>query len=101
MDLKSMIELADVKEMQAYAYLRQLNGNVPNEVLQRKVDAYCENMAISFIEKHSHELNEMGLLVDLRRYISGIHADKPHSGYRFYEALYKKLSEIEPYKEKQ
>lgn len=101
MQLKDLIELGDVSEMQAFAYLSYLNGKVPEEEMQKNVDAYCDNLASSFVEKHQAVLQDEDLLIKLRRYISSIHSDKPHSGHRFYEALYKKLSEFVPSAEKQ
>ena len=52
MKLKDLIELGDVSEMQAFAFLSYLNGKVPEEEMQKNVDAYCDNLASSFVEKH-------------------------------------------------
>ena len=101
MDLKQLIEHADVCEAQAFAYTGYLNGRVSDEELQSRVDDYCKSMAETFISKYKTDLSERDKLIGLRRFISSIRADKPHSGYRFYEALYNSLAEIEPEKEKQ
>ena len=94
MTIKDLIELADVKEKQAFAYTSIFNGKVPNDELQKGIDEYCTSMAISFIESHQHQLdNEM--TIKLRRHILSIGADKKHSGHRFYEALYKELNNLQ------
>ena len=95
MTLKDLIDLGDVREKQAFAMTSFFAGKVDNERLQNAVDAYCDNLARSFISKYKRELQDNDLLLGLRRHISSINADKPHSGYRFYEALYKVLNDYE------
>ena len=95
MTLKDLIDIGDVREKQAFAMTSFFAGKVDNERLQNAVDAYCDNLARSFISKYKRELQDNDLLLGLRRHISSINADKPHSGYRFYEALYKVLNDYE------
>ena len=95
MTLKHLIELGDVQEKQAFAYLCYLNNKIFDEQLQQQVDAYCNNLAVSFISKHKDLLQDKNILVGLRRHISWLGADKPHSGHRFYEALNNSLNIFE------
>ena len=92
MTIKDLIDLADIKEKQAFAYTSIYNGKVPNDELQKGIDEYCTSMAISFIA--SHNLNDE-MILKLRRHILSICADKKHSGHRFYEALYKELNNLQ------
>ncbi len=92
MTLKDLIDLGDVREKQAFAMTSFFAGKVNNERLQNAVDAYCDNLARSFISKYKSELQDKELLFGLRKHILSIGADKPHSGNRFYEELYKKLN---------
>ena len=95
MTLKDLIVLGDVREKQAFAMTVFFAGKVDNERLQNAVDAYCDNLAHSFISKYKGELQDKELLLGLRKHILSIGANKPHSGKRFYEALYKKLNDYE------
>lgn len=95
MDFKKLIDLADVKEKQAFAFTSIYNGKVSNEELQKGIDDYCSQMAESFIAEHGEKLLNDELRIKLRRYICSIGADKKHSGHRFYEALYKKIQAFE------
>lgn len=95
MTLKDLIDLGDVSEKQAFAMTGFFAGKVDNERLQNAVDAYCDNLARSFISKYKSELQDKELLIGLRKHILNIGANKPHSGKRFYEALYKKLNDFE------
>ena len=95
MTLKDLIDLGDVREKQAFAMTSFFAGKVDTERLQNAVDAYSDNLARSFISKYKRELQDKDLLLGLRRHILSINADKPHSGYRFYEALYKALNDYE------
>ena len=96
MTLKHLIEIGDVKEKQSLALTGILaDKDVDIEKLQLEVDTYCDNLASSFIAKYKSELQYKELLLGLRKHIISIKADKPHSGYRFYEALYKKLKDYE------
>ena len=91
--LKDLIELAEIKEKQALAFTGYLNGKVEDEELQKMVDNYCYNMAVSFITKYKELLEDEQIYYGLRRHISSIKADKPHSGHRFFESLYKNLND--------
>ena len=96
MTLKQLIELGDVQEKQAFAYLCYLNSkNTSVAQLQQQVDTYCNNLAGTFILKYKNILQDKNILVGLRKHISCIGADKPHSGNRFYEALYNSLNNME------
>ena len=92
MDIKRLIDLADVKEQQAFAYTSYYNGKVSDDELQKGLDNYCRNMAISFIEEH--KLNDE-MCLGIRKHILKIGADKKHSGHRFYEALYQELKNFQ------
>ena len=55
MTLKDLIDLGDVREKQAFAMTSFFAGKVDNERLQNAVDAYCDNLARSFISKYKRE----------------------------------------------
>ena len=96
MTLKDLIEIGDVREKQAFALTGILSDKDVNvKKLQMEVDSYCDELACSFISKYKNDLQDKDLLLGLRKHIITINADKPHSGYRFYEALYKKLKDFE------
>ena len=96
MTLKDLIDLGDIREKQAFALTGILvDKGVNVKKLQMEVDSYCDNLACSFISKYKSELQDKELLLGLRKYILSIGADKPYSGKRFYEALYKKLNDYE------
>ena len=92
MEIKKLIDLADVREQQAFAYTSYYNGKVSNEELQKGLDEYCQNMAACFLKEHS--LSEE-MCREMRKHILRIGADKKHSGHRFYEALYKELNNLQ------
>lgn len=97
MEVKILIGLMEVKEMQASAYFDYyLNNNVPIDVLQEMLDGYCERMAESFVKNHYGDFENEETLVAIRRYIASLGANKPHSGKRFHEALYKELKKFTP-----
>ena len=95
MDLKTIIDLCDVKEKQAFALTAYLNGKVEISELQKQVDSYCVNLANSFLSQHQAHLQDKTILIGLRRYIVSIGANNKHSGHRFYEALYTQLNSFE------
>ena len=95
MTLNNLIDLADVKEKQARALLAYYNGRIPPEKFQGLVDDYCNNLADSFLETHQTDLEDSNLKGLFKNYMLLINADEPHSGYRFYEALYKKMFALE------
>ena len=106
MTVRHLIELADVKEAQALAMLTYYmpkieNNEIQIEEVQEKIDVYCKNMADSFINNYQEELKDSLINQQLRNYILSIKADKPHSGYRFYETLYKKINELDCNNEKE
>jgi len=94
MGLKNLIDLANIKEKQAFAMIDLYKGKVENKVMQSIVDDYCDNMANTFLEKNELDLQDVEIYQQFRNYIILIGANKPHSGHRFYEALYKKMSEL-------
>lgn len=93
MNLNDLIGLADIKEIQAKALIDIYKDKVSNKELQQMIDNYCDNMSTTFLETYKEDLKNNQLTMGLRNYILNIKADKPHSGYRFYEALYRKLNE--------
>jgi len=95
MDFERLIGLADVKEKQAFAYTSIYNGKVSNDDLQKGIDEYCEQMAISFIAEHKELLSDDKIRLQLRRHMFNIGANNKHSGHRFYEALYTKIRAFE------
>ena len=97
MEVKKLIGLMEIKEMQAAAYFDYYLDKIPIEVVQNMLDGYCERMAESFVKNHYAEFEDEETLVSIRRYISSFGSDKEHSGKRFYEALYKKLKEFGSY----
>ncbi len=99
MDIRDLIELADIKERQALAllthYIPKLENNEINEKeVQENIDNYCDNMAETFLENHKEDLKDKQLNWQFGSYLLVKGADKPHSGYRFYEALYRKMSVV-------
>lgn len=97
MEIRRLIGLIEIKELQASAYFDYyLNNNVPIDVLQEMLDGYCERMAECFIKNHYSELENEETLVAIRRYITSLGANKPHSGKRFHEALYNELKKFTP-----
>ena len=92
MDLRDLIGLAEIKEQQALALLTIYVGKIENKEIQEMIDNYCSNMADSFLLRHSEDFKDLKLNQEFRNYLLVKGADKPHSGYRFYEALYKKMS---------
>ena len=95
MDLKTIIDLCDVKEKQAFALTSYLNGKVEISELQKQVDSYCVNLANSFILEHQKHLKDITIISGLKRHIWAIGANSQHSGHRFYEALYIQLINFE------
>ena len=63
--------------------------------LQKELDGYCERMAESFIKNHYGDFEDAETLLEIRRYITSIGANNPHSGKRFHEALYKALKQFD------
>ena len=96
MEIKKLISLIEVKELQAYAYLDYYLDKMPIEDLQKELDGYCERMAETFVRNHYAEFEDEETLVGIRRYISNIGANQPHSGKRFHEALYNELKKFTP-----
>ena len=91
MILKNLIELAEVKEGQAFALTGYLNGKIQTDELQKQVDDYCQKMVESFISKYKKLLEDKEIYYGLINHIVSIGANKPHSGHRFFEALSKNL----------
>ena len=52
MEIKKLIGLMEVREMQAYAYLDYYLDKMPIDDLQKELDGYCDRMAESFIKNH-------------------------------------------------
>lgn len=96
METKKLIGLMDVKELQASAYFDYYMDKVQIDVLQNMLDDYCERMAESFVSNHYADFEDEETLVAVRRHITSLGANKPHSGKRFHEALYKELKKFVP-----
>ncbi len=96
MEVKKLIGLIEVRELQAYAYLDYYLDKMPIDDLQKELDGYCERMAETFVKNHYAELENEETLVAIRRYITSLGANKPHSGKRFHEALYIELKNLTP-----
>ena len=64
------------------------------ENLQEAIDDYCNNMAESFIESYNEFFANKVYRIQLIRYLHSIGADKPHSGKRFHETMYKQICNI-------
>jgi hypothetical protein len=88
---RRLIDLMDVKEMQAMAYLEYYVEKMPRVILQKELDDYCDRMAEAFVENHHAEFENEETLSYVKKHIIAFGADKAHSGKRFYEALYKQL----------
>ena len=86
----------EVREMQAAAYFDYYLDKMPIDDLQKELDGYCERMAESFVKNHYREFENEETLVGVRRYITSLGANQPHSGKRFHEALYKELRKFVP-----
>ena len=96
MEVKKLIQLIEIKEMQAYAYLDYYVDKMPIDDLQKELDGYGERMAESFVMNHYDKFDDAETLILIRRYITSLGANKPHSGKRFHEALYNALKQFEP-----
>ena len=96
MEVKKLIGLMEIREMQASAYFDFYFDRLQIDDLQKALDGYCERMAETFVENHYSELENEETLVAIRRHIASLGANKPHSGKRFHEALYKELKKITP-----
>lgn len=98
MDIRDLIYLADIKEKQALAMLdfyipKFVNDEIKEKELQEIIDSYCNNMADNFMETYKETLLDEQLNWQFRSHMQVKGADKPHSGHRFYEALYRKMNE--------
>ena len=96
MDVRNLIDLINIKEMQASAYFDFYFDKLQIDDLQKALDGYCERMAESFVKNHYGDFENEETLVAIRRYIASLGANKPHSGKRFHEALYKELKKFTP-----
>ena len=96
MEIKKLIGLIEVKEMQATAYFDYYLCKAPIDVVQDMLDGYCERMAESFVKNHYGDFENEETMVTIRRYITSLGANKPHSGKRFHEVLYKELRKFTP-----
>ena len=92
MDFKRLIELANIKESQAFAFTCFYAEKMDRDELQKAIDCYRNNMAKNFVLEHQEILGEREMNINLRRHISMLGADKKHSGKRFYEALFRQLN---------
>ena len=92
MEFDKVIALADVREMQAFAMLSYCVGKMDIDKVQKQVDLYCNNMAISFLEEHKEIMGDREIQIKMYRHISELGANKKHSGHRFYEALYTQMN---------
>ena len=95
MEAEDLIEILEIKEMQSLAFCDIYKEKLSNEDLQKAIDNYCDNMVGVFLEQYKKELQDNTVIVKLRKHIYKIGADKKHSGYRVFEALYKRLKEFE------
>lgn len=96
MEVKKLIGLMEVKEMQVSAYFDFYFDKLQIDDLQKALDGYCERMAESFVKNHYGDFENEETLVAIRRYIASLGANNPHSGKRFHEALYKELKKFTP-----
>ena len=88
---KKFIDILDVKERQALAFTGIYKEKLSYDDLQKAIDQYCMNMACNFLEVYKVYFQKDNNLLELRRYLCSLQADKPHSGKRVCEALYKIL----------
>ena len=91
MTVERAIALFDVREKQALAFCEIYKDKLAYEDLQRAIDDYCNNMAKSFVENHSQAFTDETFRTQLKRHLHNVGADKPHSGKRFHEAIYKQV----------
>ena len=95
MDVKTVMDLLEVREKQALAFCHVYKEKLSYEDLQSAIDCYCNNMADSLIQRCTTLIYEEKFRNDLKRQLHNLGADKPHSGKRAYEAFYKKIIELE------
>lgn len=100
MTLETLISLANVNEEQAYALTSILNKerlkeNMTIEELQSSIDNYCNSLANRFVQNYKEVLFTNEIYIPFLRHISNIGANKKHSGHRFYEALYTKITDYQ------
>lgn len=95
MTLANLIDILDVKEQELRAFTSVYKDKFKNvEDLQKAIDNISNNMASNFIEKYRQDLMDDDIMINLRKYICNIGANKKHSGKRVLEALYKQLDDF-------
>ena len=102
-ETQNIIALAMVKEEQVKAFLAVGLKNYEDKIslLQALTTEYARNLADSFIEKHKDFFGERENRIAIYHHAATLCADKPHSGYRFWEELYKKVADLELTDEKE
>lgn len=86
-----LVELAIIKEKQVFAFSGYYASKVDHKKLQEMIDAYSKSLAEGFVDSHKTELADSTTKTFLINHLTSCGANKPHSGYRFFEALYKEL----------
>ena len=86
----------EIKEMQASAYFDFYFDKLQIDDLQKALDGYCERMAESFVKNHYGEFENEEILETVKRYITSLGANKPHSDKSFHKALYEELKKFVP-----
>ena len=95
MNLSNLIDILEVKEQELLAFTSIYKDKIQNvENLQRVIDNVANNMANTFIKKYHEYLVDDDIIINLRKYICNMGADKKHSGKRVLEALYKQLDDL-------
>ena len=93
MDIKRLIDLIELKDRYAIALMdHYINKGVNTKDLQKYTDSICNDWARTFIALYHNEFNNRETEVAIFRYLDSIGVRQGHTGKRFSEALYKRLS---------
>lgn len=95
MNFKHIINLIDVRESQAFAFMVVYKDKISEDDLQKAIDSYCDNMADSLIKEHQEFFNNEKERNLVKKYLLNLNANKKYTGRRFHETFYKKLIEFE------
>lgn len=98
-----ILMLGDVKEAQVKAFLSYYYNTLGDEhinEIQERTTNYAQTLADSFMKEHQNYFDSRKNRIEFYESMRGMRADKPHSGHRFWEQLYKSVIALEQTNEK-
>lgn len=101
MKFEHIYDIIDLKDSQVKAYIevclqqKKNDDRISIELIQTLATSYAQNLTQTFIENYREILCDEENKIRVRKYLASRGADKPHSGNRFSEELYKALPGIE------